>query len=172
MSLRSRSGSESVEPSMGTRPPWRSRFTVLLPVLGPQLSRCWGRLSSIAELQERAPGRPPEPRGAVLPAEAVGEVQALIVPALAVDRGGRRLGQGGGWYDRMLPLRGEGVQVFAMVHHDELVAGPLPQEPHDMPVDAVINAPRWPWNAHPPGPARRCGRRTGSVRPRRPGKKL
>ena len=121
----------------------RLGVTVLLPVLGPQLSRCWGRLSSIAELQERAPGRPPEPRGAVLPAEAVGEVQALIVPALAVDRGGRRLGQGGGWYDRMLPLRGEGVQVFAMVHHDELVAGPLPQEPHDMPVDAVITEQAW-----------------------------
>ena len=78
-----------------------------------------------------------------LPAEAVARADALVIPALAVDRGGRRLGQGGGWYDRMLPLRRDGVRVFAMVYDDELVPGPLPTQTHDETVDAVITSDAW-----------------------------
>ena len=116
---------------------------VLLPVLGPQLARCWGRFQGVADLAERAPRRPPEPSGPALPAEAVREVEALLIPALAVDHDGRRLGQGGGWYDRMLPLRASGTHTFAIIHPEELVAGPLPVEEHDEPVDAVITAQEW-----------------------------
>lgn len=116
---------------------------VLLPVLGPHLSRSWAYFRGSADLAERAPGRPPEPGGNALPPETIAAVDGLIIPALAVDRDGRRLGQGGGWYDRMLPLRGTDVQVFAMVHADELVAGPLPTETHDAPVDAVITPREW-----------------------------
>ena len=116
---------------------------VLLPVLGPHLSRSWAYSRGAADLAARAPGRPPEPSGRVRPPEEIGRVDALLIPALAVDRGGRRLGQGGGWYDRLLPLRADGVRVFAMVHDDELVAGPLPTEAHDEPVDAVITPEEW-----------------------------
>lgn len=116
---------------------------VLLPVLGPHLARCWGRYQGAADLAERAPRRPPEPSGPTLPAEAVGRVEALLIPALAVDRDGRRLGQGGGWYDRMLPLRSPGTHTFAIIHPEELVPGPLPVEDHDEPVDAVITAQEW-----------------------------
>lgn len=116
---------------------------VLLPALGPQLARCWAEFQGGEDLCERAPRRPPEPSGDPLPAEAVAGVGALLVPALAVDRAGRRLGQGGGWYDRMLPLRGEGVLAFALLHPDELVEGPLPTEDHDERVDAVVTAEEW-----------------------------
>ena len=59
---------------------------VLLPVLGPHLARCWGRFQGSADLAERAPRRPLEPSGPTLPAEAVHEAEALLVPALCVDR--------------------------------------------------------------------------------------
>ena len=116
---------------------------VLLPVLGPHLARCWGRFQGSADLAERAPRRPLEPSGPTLPAEAVHEADALLIPALCVDRDGRRLGQGGGWYDRMLPLRAPGTHIFAIIHPEEVVAGPLPVEEHDEPVDAVITAEEW-----------------------------
>ncbi|WP_103062626.1 5-formyltetrahydrofolate cyclo-ligase [Actinomyces qiguomingii] len=134
---------------------------VLLPVLGPHLSRSWGRLRAVADLAERSPGRPPEPSGEALPATAVADAQAVIVPALVVDRSGRRLGQGGGWYDRVLPLRRTGAPVFAVVHDDELVAGPLPVQAHDAPVDAVITPEQWfllDGSAFAGGPAARAGR--------------
>ena len=101
---------------------------VLLPVLGPRLARCWGLFQGGEDLAERAPRRPPEPSGPTLPAEAVRQVDALLIPALAVDSAGRRLGQGGGWYDRMLPLRSPDVHTFAILHPEELVPGPLPME--------------------------------------------
>ena len=116
---------------------------VLLPVLGPRLARCWGLFQGSADLAERAPRRPPEPSGPSMPADAVGQVDALIIPALAVDSAGRRLGQGGGWYDRMLPLRSPEAHTFAILHPEELVPGPLPMEEHDEPVDAVITAQKW-----------------------------
>ena len=116
---------------------------VLLPVLGPHLARCWGLFQGSEDLAERAPRRPPEPSGPTLPAEAVRHVDALLIPALAVDCDGRRLGQGGGWYDRMLPLRASGTHTFAIIHPEELVTGPLPVEEHDEPVDAVITAQEW-----------------------------
>lgn len=116
---------------------------VLLPVLGPHLARSWAYFRGSEDLEVRSPGRPPEPSGQVLDAEEIGRVDAVIVPALAIDRAGRRLGQGGGWYDRALPLRGAGVPVFAMVFDDELVTGPLPVADHDVAVDAVIAPSAW-----------------------------
>ena len=138
----SRSGTSPAPDSLLDRLAERD-IEVLLPVLGPHLARSWGDFRGSRDLAERAPGRPPEPSGDALPAEAITRADALIIPALAVDRGGRRLGQGGGWYDRMLPLRRDDVIVFAMVYDDELVPGPLPTEPHDEIVDAVITPDAW-----------------------------
>lgn len=117
---------------------------VLLPVLGPGLARCWGLYSSRGELAQRAPGRPLEPAGDVLPPEALADAEVVIAPALAVDQAGIRLGQGGGWYDRALQHRQAQTPVFAMIHDAELVTdSSLPRAEHDVPVDAVITESRW-----------------------------
>ncbi|WP_127573478.1 5-formyltetrahydrofolate cyclo-ligase [Georgenia faecalis] len=117
---------------------------VLLPVLGPGLERCWAEYAGAEGLQVRAPGRPPEPSGEILPAHALAAAEVIIAPALAVDADGVRLGQGGGWYDRALRHRSEDTPVFAMVYDSELVEGAgLPRDEHDVPVDAVITPERW-----------------------------
>ncbi|MPV38633.1 5-formyltetrahydrofolate cyclo-ligase [Georgenia subflava] len=123
----------------------RERGTaVLLPVLGPGLHREWAEYRSADDLQVRAPGRPPEPSGDVLPAEAVADVDVVIAPALAIDAAGTRLGQGGGWYDRMLKLTRPGTPVFGMIFEEELIADVLlPVDEHDVPVPAVITPERW-----------------------------
>ena len=123
----------------------RERGTrVLLPVLGPGLARCWGEYTGAENLAHHAPGRPLEPTGEVLEPESLAQADVVIAPALAVDRYGIRLGQGGGWYDRALQHRRSGVPVFAMVHEAELVQdAPLPRAEHDLPVDAVITEERW-----------------------------
>ena len=61
----------------------------------------------------------------------IGQATVILVPALAVDRSGIRLGRGGGYYDRSLPLRAPGARLIAVVRDDELVAE-LPGEPHDV----------------------------------------
>ena len=55
----------------------------------------------------------------------------ILVPALAVDRAGVRLGRGAGFYDRSLPLADAAARLIAVVRDDELVAR-LPAEPHDV----------------------------------------
>lgn len=57
-----------------------------------------------------------------------------VVPALAVDKRGYRLGYGGGYYDRFL----NGYRCFAVCAvFPQLFVERLPEEPHDVPVDAV-----------------------------------
>jgi 5-formyltetrahydrofolate cyclo-ligase len=87
----------------------------------------------------------PEPAGTAIGVGAGGLVVAhctvLLLPALAAGRDGVRLGQGGGFYDRLLsklaaypagPLR------VAVVHDDELLpAGAVPAEPYDL--DALVD---------------------------------
>lgn len=80
----------------------------------------------------------PAPHTPHLGLTAVATCDVVLVPALAVDRDGRRLGQGGGSYDRALPRRAPGAPVVALVADEEYVDGPLPVDAHDCPVDAVL----------------------------------
>lgn len=80
----------------------------------------------------------PEPGG---PADPRPRFDVALVPALAVDRSGIRLGQGGGFYDRFLAAADPRPEVVAVVHDEDLV-GRLPAEPHDQPVDAAVTPTR------------------------------
>ncbi|MDO5034637.1 MAG: 5-formyltetrahydrofolate cyclo-ligase [Actinomycetaceae bacterium] len=71
----------------------------------------------------------------------------IIVPALAIDEAGARLGQGGGWYDRALETvkrKSPSAPVFAAIpSYAFLAAGTIPTEPHDMRIDGVITERGW-----------------------------
>ncbi|MGI8948003.1 MAG: 5-formyltetrahydrofolate cyclo-ligase [Ornithinimicrobium sp.] len=72
--------------------------------------------------------------------EVLQGVDVALIPALAVSRDGRRLGQGGGYYDRVLPVlrqRASTVPVIAVLHDHEWLPQ-VPSEPHDALVDAVL----------------------------------
>jgi 5-formyltetrahydrofolate cyclo-ligase len=72
-----------------------------------------------------------EPAGPWLPADAVAAAAVVLVPALAVDRTGVRLGRGAGFYDRSLVLSDPAARLVAVVRDDEVV-DKLPAEPHDV----------------------------------------
>ena len=80
---------------------------------------------------------PDGPGQALLP----GTTAVVFLPALAVDRDGHRLGQGGGFYDRAmldLPTHGDGGPPRgALVFADEVLDA-VPVEPHDLDVDAIV----------------------------------
>ncbi|SEA75785.1 5-formyltetrahydrofolate cyclo-ligase [Bowdeniella nasicola] len=117
---------------------------ILLPVLGPGLARAWAYYRGEDDLQRRAPGRPPEPSGPILPADAIRDAEAIITPGLAVDGLGTRLGQGAGWYDRMLALIEPDVPTFTMVfEHEVLRDYLLPRAEFDIPIKAVITPSEW-----------------------------
>jgi 5-formyltetrahydrofolate cyclo-ligase len=69
--------------------------------------------------------------------DAVARADAVLVPALAVDQAGHRLGRGGGSYDRALARVGPLIPLIALLYDDELVDR-LPVASHDVPVRAVV----------------------------------
>jgi 5-formyltetrahydrofolate cyclo-ligase len=81
---------------------------------------------------------PPEPW---LPSSALGEAALVLVPALAVDRTGVRLGRGRGFYDRSLPNRDPRSWLIAMVRDEELV-DELPADAHDVPMTHALTPRR------------------------------
>ncbi|MFY9263180.1 MAG: 5-formyltetrahydrofolate cyclo-ligase [Actinomycetaceae bacterium] len=117
--------------------------TVVLPKLGPGLTRAWGLYRGRDDLQQLAPGRPPEPSGEAFPNTYLASVDAIIMPALAIAHDGSRLGQGGGWYDRVLKEVRPETLIGAMVFPWEFVDRDLPQEELDVKIPYVILPDRW-----------------------------
>ena len=72
-----------------------------------------------------------EPPPPWLPPSALGSVRTVLVPALAVDRRGVRLGRGAGFYDRSLGLANTAARLIAVVRDEELV-DQLPVDAHDV----------------------------------------
>ena len=81
---------------------------------------------------------PPEPW---LAESVLADAGLVLVPALAVDRRGVRLGRGRGFYDRSLPARGAHARLIAVVRDAELV-DELPAEPHDVRVTHALTPER------------------------------
>ncbi|MBI3215843.1 MAG: 5-formyltetrahydrofolate cyclo-ligase [Mycobacterium sp.] len=107
---------------------------VLLPVArtaadGSALPLCWGEYVA-GELAGAQFGLL-EPTGAILPAETLAAAGVVIIPALAVDRRGVRLGRGAGFYDRSLPLCRPDARLVAVVRDDELL-DVIPEQAHDI----------------------------------------
>jgi 5-formyltetrahydrofolate cyclo-ligase len=113
--------------------------TLLLPrVVGTalELARAGGDGHDLlADLRPGAFGLLEPPEGArIVDAEAV---DLAIVPGVAFSPAGRRLGRGGGFYDRLLArLRPDCVVIGVCAQ--VCIVPTLPEEPHDRPVDVVV----------------------------------
>lgn len=136
--------------SVGTEPGTRALLDalraagkrVLLPLLLPDNDLDWAAYEGPGSLAETAhPGkmRLLEPTGPALGPEAVTAAEAVLLPGLAVDARGMRLGRGGGSYDRVLERleRAGAVPALVVLLYDDEVVARVPEEPHDHPVQAV-----------------------------------
>lgn len=73
------------------------------------------------------------------PASPILEPHVLLVPLLGFDGAGRRLGYGGGYYDRTLEaLRARNPVLAIGIAYAGQEVEALPAEPFDMPLDAVL----------------------------------
>lgn len=111
------------------------RRTVLLPITLPDMSLDWVAYEGPASLHPAAHGLL-EPSGTRLGADAVRKADLALLPALAVDTSGLRMGRGGGCYDRVLATLPPDVLSCALLYDHELIPR-VPAEPHDRRVGAV-----------------------------------
>jgi 5-formyltetrahydrofolate cyclo-ligase len=97
---------------------------------------------AVAARDELVPGprgtREPPAAAPALPADAL---DLVVVPGVAFDADGRRLGRGGGFYDATLAALPERVARLALAFELQVVDA-VPDEPHDAAVDAVVTEAR------------------------------
>src|SRR5690606_23423041 len=77
-----------------------------------------------------------EPDGST-PEISASDIDLVLVPGLAFDVGGGRLGYGGGYYDRLLASLPGSVPTVG-VTLDELIVDAVPVEPHDVGVSHLV----------------------------------
>lgn len=122
---------------------WLERGRIpLLPVVGRSGERL--RAAPVRDLRaDLAPGpfgilQPDPDRTGTL---AWRSIQAVVLPGLAFDLRGYRLGRGAGYYDRSLPALVPAARQIGLAFECQVVER-LPTEPHDVPVDRVVTEER------------------------------
>lgn len=107
---------------------------IWVPVTYPKGRMTWSRLEAFDELSPAAFGLL-EPQGDALREGDPPPESVVLVPGLAFDRTGARIGFGGGYFDRFLA----GFPGFkAGLAFDVQLTEGLPVEPHDVRMDAVV----------------------------------
>jgi 5-formyltetrahydrofolate cyclo-ligase len=133
----------------------RRGIRVLLPVLEPDFDIDWSVYTGPEGLVRATRGLL-EPDGPRLGPTAVGTADAVLLPGLAVDKSGMRLGRGGGSYDRVLRRTAREAFRCVVLHEGEIVDGDVPSSRHDGRVQAAAlpsGLVRFPVTADQPEPA-------------------
>lgn len=107
---------------------------VLLPVVLPDLDLDWGVHTGTLTPARMGLLEPAGPREGL---EAIAWADVVLVPGLAVDRTGMRMGRGGGCYDRALARVPVGTPTVVVLYDDE-VLDHVPSDPHDRRVSHVV----------------------------------
>lgn len=120
---------------------------IWVPISHADRSMSWVQWGPDVPMEQSSLGPIQEPVGERFGPEAVADADVIVVPALAVDSAGYRLGKGGGYYDRFLAALPDLTErlpyLVTPVFDYEFVdadAGAFPVDEHDLPVQAVVTA--------------------------------
>ncbi|MDQ6752484.1 MAG: 5-formyltetrahydrofolate cyclo-ligase [Actinomycetota bacterium] len=141
--------------SGGTEPPTlvllsrlvEEGYEILVPVCEAGFRLQWVRWLPGIELVRSRWAPVDEPVGKRLPLAVMEGVSGILLPALAADVEGNRLGKGGGYYDRFLAtldgLEHRPATAAVVFEHELLPAGRIEFDELDAPVDGVLTPDRY-----------------------------
>jgi len=128
-----------VDPLPWVRRLWRQGLEVAFPVVEKGKGLIARRTRSPQDFVRGAFGIM-EP-ASTCPAVAPEEIHTVLVPAVAYDTRGFRLGYGGGYYDRFLPTLLPSAELVGLTY-EELLVEQLPVDRHDHPVRWIVTERR------------------------------
>lgn len=114
---------------------------VALPVCTPKRDLEARAILSLAEVIDTGKFGLKEP-GPEAPSVAVADLDLIVVPGVAFDTAGNRLGHGMGYYDRFLARTGRQSFKLALAYDFQIVPQ-VPAEPHDIKMDGVLTPERF-----------------------------
>src|SRR6185312_11320134 len=124
-------------------------YEVVVPICEPHYRLSWTRWFTGVELARSPRAWVDEPVGERFGPEIMAGLPLLLIPGLAVDADGNRMGQGGGYYDRFLASLPDGAdrpKVVGLFYSDEVVpAGTFEFTALDAPLDGVVTPDGWTW---------------------------
>ncbi|MBI4632525.1 MAG: 5-formyltetrahydrofolate cyclo-ligase [Deltaproteobacteria bacterium] len=116
---------------------WREGKRVAVPLCQPETKQLI--ISAIETFDDVEPGYfgVREPKKHLLKPLEKSQIDLVLVPGVAFDRRGYRVGYGGGYYDRFLSAIGKDVPKIGLVFASQLIEA-VPADSHDLPVDKII----------------------------------
>lgn len=114
---------------------------VLVPYLSNGSDPKWTEYVAGAPILNNGPNKMPSVCDTeVLPSTVINEAEVVLVPALACDIRGNRLGQGGGWYDRALLHTKYGISIIAITYDwENPKENIIPVQDHDVAMTHIFN---------------------------------
>lgn len=126
---------------------WMKGDRVLVPKVVGNGRFTLHELKGAGELLPGAWGIPePAEHTDIWPDSRLSEIDLVVVPGLAYDKTGGRIGFGGGFYDRFISTlslsedKSAGAIIAAIAFHEQILTDCIPMEPHDFKVDLLFTA--------------------------------
>lgn len=117
---------------------WNMGKTMLVPICSPENGHMeFSRITSMQHLVLNRYGirELPESRVQIVPPE---QIDLCLIPGIAFDMQGNRLGFGAGYYDRYLPMVDKRAARVALAYECQLHPDTLPTDKYDLPVQYIL----------------------------------
>lgn len=117
---------------------WQLGKNMLLPICQPQTGQMkMSRITSLEQLvyNRYGIGELPDHLQQIIAPE---QIDLCLIPGIAFDHQGNRLGFGAGYYDRYLALLRPEVKRLALAYECQLHPQLLPTDEHDLPMDYIL----------------------------------
>jgi 5-formyltetrahydrofolate cyclo-ligase len=121
----------------------RAGTSCLLPRVAPALQLVFARVDRWESLHPGEYGILEPPAAAPVVDPRAGDV--VVVPGVAFDRAGRRLGRGKGYYDRTFPLGAPSPPLLIGVACETQIVESVPHASHDRAMDAIVTERAFHW---------------------------